>query len=94
MLLIDGHLPKLMNWAKQYDLVLLDGPSGFPPEVSVLARHADGFVWCVRWGHTLLAEVKADLDELNKQGVRLLGLAVTMVDHKEMRHYQRSARFM
>ena len=94
MLLLDGNLPKLMNWAKQYDLILLDGPSGFPPEVSILARHADGLVWCVRWGHTLLAEVKADLEELHKQGVRLLGLAVTMVDHKEMRHYQRSPPFM
>jgi Mrp family chromosome partitioning ATPase len=87
MLFIDGQLQKLMNWASQYDLILLDGPSGFVPETQILAARADGLLWCVRWGKTLLCDAKADLQGLRRQGVRVLGIAVTMVNQREMRYY-------
>jgi capsular exopolysaccharide synthesis family protein len=93
MLLIDGQLPKLMNWAKQYDLILLNGPTGLLPDVPIFAAHADGVLWCVRWGRTLLPNIKADLEELHKQQVKLLGFVVTMVDLKDMRYYQRFPRY-
>ena len=85
MLFIDGQLPKLMNWARRYDLILLHGPSGFVPELRMLASHADGLLWCVRWGRTLLRNVRDDLQDLHRQRVKLLGVAVTMVDPREMR---------
>jgi Mrp family chromosome partitioning ATPase len=88
-LFIHGQLPKVMEWAGQYDLILLDGPSGFPPEMRVFASHAEGLLWCVRWGYTLLCDVKANLEDLHRHHVNLLGLVITMVDLKEMRHYQR-----
>jgi Mrp family chromosome partitioning ATPase len=84
ILFIDGQLPKLMKWARQYDFILLHGPSGFVPELRMLASHADGLLWCVRWGRTFLS-VSGDLSILHRQRVNLLGVAVTMVDEKEMR---------
>jgi Mrp family chromosome partitioning ATPase len=89
MLFIDGQLSRLINWASQYDLILLDGPSGFVPELRILASHADGVLWCVRWGYTLLCDVRADLEKLRRERVNLVGLAVTRVNLKEMRYYQR-----
>ena len=90
MLLIDGQLTKLMRYADQYDLVLLDGPAaGFLPDAVILARHADGVLWCARWGHTLQSDVKAALDDLRKQRVTLFGLVVTMVRRGELRYYER-----
>jgi Mrp family chromosome partitioning ATPase len=93
MLFIDGQLSKLMNWAGQYDLILLHGPSGFVPEMRILASHAEGLLWCVRWGHTLLCDLKADLETLHRQQINLLGLAITTVDLREMRYYQRNLGF-
>lgn len=93
LLLMDGYLPKLMSWAEQYDLIVMDGPAGLLPDLGILARHAFGVLWCVRWGHTLLPDVKVALDDLNKQRIKLLGLALTMVDIKESAYFERSPRY-
>jgi len=80
----------LISWAGKYDLVLLDGPSGLLNDTGIIARYAEGVVWCVRWGHTHLADLRTDLAHLHNRKIRLLGLALTMVDHRELRYYQRN----
>jgi len=93
MLLIDGQLRKLMKWAEQYDQLLLNGPAGFLAYIRALADHAEGVLWCVRWRRTLLSDVRADVEEMHRQRIKLLGFAITMVDPQEMRWYQRNPRY-
>ncbi len=93
MLLAGGRLPDLISWAGQYDLILLDGPSGFPPDAGMIAQYTDGLLWCVRWGHTYVADVRADLADLHRRQIKLLGIAVTMVDHRDLRYYERNPRY-
>jgi Mrp family chromosome partitioning ATPase len=90
LLLINSHFPKLLSWAEQYDLVLLDGSSaGLYPDAGVLTRHTDGVLWCVQWGRTLQQDVVTIAQELRKRRVNLLGLAVTMAPRSELRLYER-----
>ncbi len=86
LLLINGHLPKLMNWVQDYDLVLLNGPAA---DADILAGHADGVLWCARWGHTLQCDVDAAMEDLRQQRVNVLGLVITMADPVEFRLYER-----
>lgn len=90
VLLLDGDLAKFMDWTAKYDLVTFDvSASSALSNVMVLADHTDGVVWCARWGHSLKCGVKAAVEELRRLGVNVLGLAVTMADFREMRHYER-----
>jgi Mrp family chromosome partitioning ATPase len=94
LLLIGGHLPKLMSWAEQYDLVLLDGPAAASgPDAGILAQHAGGVLWCAAWGRSLKSAVKAALDGLAKRRIHPLGFAVTEASPEEMRFYERPRPF-
>jgi Mrp family chromosome partitioning ATPase len=89
LLLIDGKFAKLMRWAEQYDLVLLDGCDSSLPGLSILGRHSDGVLWCVRWGHTTQSDVKSAADDLRKQRIDLLGFVLTIVNLRELRYFER-----
>jgi Mrp family chromosome partitioning ATPase len=79
-----------MNWSGQYDLVLLDvTASGALSNVIALAHHSDGVLWCARWGHSLKCGVKRVTHEMRRHGTNVLGLAITMVDFRQLRRYER-----
>jgi Mrp family chromosome partitioning ATPase len=90
MVLADDDLAGLMNWAKRYDLVLLDGPaSDSLLDTAILARCADGVLWCARWGSTLQSDVVRCLDDLRQHRSKVLGLIITADDLREVRLYDR-----
>ncbi len=94
LLLFEGRMPKLMSWAEQFDLVLLDGPAAASlPDAGILAQHADGVIWCVQWGRAQSSDVKAALDELRKRGSHALGFVITQGCPAEMRFYERPRLF-
>ncbi len=94
LLLMEMGMQKLMSWAEQYDLVLLDGPAaaGFP-DAGILAQSAAGVLWCAQWARAQCSDVKAALDGLAKPGVRIVGFAVTQVWPEEKRFYERPCLF-
>jgi Mrp family chromosome partitioning ATPase len=93
MLLVDSDFSKLLHWAECYDLILLDGSSGPEADTAILARHADGVLWCVCWGHTPQSDVKSALDDLRNQGANVLGLVLTMVSPDELKSHGRARPF-
>jgi capsular exopolysaccharide synthesis family protein len=94
LLLMENGMRKLMNWAEQYDLVLLDGPAvaGFP-DAGILAQSVAGVLWCAQWARVQCSDVKAAVDGTAKPGVRIVGFAVTQVWPEEMRFYERPCLF-
>jgi len=93
MLLVDSDFSKLLRWAERYDLILLDGSSGLAADTGILASHADGVLWCIRWGHTPQSDVKFALDDLRNQGANVLGLVLTMVSPDELKSHGRARPF-
>ena len=93
MLLVDSDFSKLLRWAEPYDLIVLDGSSGPEADTGILARHADGVLWCIRWGHTPQSDVKFALDDLRNQGANVLGLVLTMVSPAELKSHGRPRPF-
>src|SRR5262249_29779032 len=89
-LLIDADLANALAQASQYDLVFLDGLSlDQGADARLLARHADAVVLCARWGFGISQHVRSSIDNLRREGVRVLGLVVTMVDVAELRLFER-----
>jgi Mrp family chromosome partitioning ATPase len=90
LMLADSDLHGFLTWARRYDLVLLDGPpSNLLADQTILARHCDGLVWCVRWGSTDQATVGWALAEHRNQRNKVLGTIVTVQDFAELRLYDR-----
>jgi capsular exopolysaccharide synthesis family protein len=90
LLLMESGMQKLMSWAEQFDLVLLDGPAAAGlPDAGILAQSAAGVLWCAQWGRVQRSDVKAALDGIAKPGVKVLGFAVNQVRPEEMRFYER-----
>jgi succinoglycan biosynthesis transport protein ExoP len=81
-LFLSPALPEFLAQVKtRYDVVLMDVPPAFAlAEGRVLARHADGALLCVRWGHTPRRVVAAAVALLAEAGVRISGAALTRVD--------------
>jgi Mrp family chromosome partitioning ATPase len=89
-LLIDGDLANALPRASQYDLIFLDGLSlDQGADARLLARHADGVILCARWGFVVPQHVRSTIDSLMSEGVKVLGLVVTMVEPAELRLFER-----
>lgn len=81
LFLSNGLRVFLKEMQAAYDIVLLDVPPAFAlAEGRVLARHADGALLCVRWGHTPKRIVHGAQELLHEAGVRLAGAVLTRVD--------------
>lgn len=89
-LLIDGDLANALPRASQYDLIFLDGLSlDQGADARLLARYADGVILCARWGFVVPQHVRSAIDSLMSEGVKVLGLVVTMVEPGELRLFER-----
>jgi capsular exopolysaccharide synthesis family protein len=80
-LLASEAMRQLMRQAaKDYDLVILDGPPVLGgEEACVLAQIADGTALVARWGHTCRQDVAAAATRLIAAGADMAGLVLTRV---------------
>ena len=90
-LISNGRVADLLSWAfNRYDLVLMDGP---PTEVladsHLLAKEADGVLFCVRWGISDMQTVTQAVHELTARGARVLGLAIDRVAARQLPLYEK-----
>ena len=75
---MDSILVELID---RYDYIIVDSPPvATGPDACELSKLADATVFAVRWSHTPINAVKYALRILERNGVRVMGTILTMVD--------------
>lgn len=95
--LLSGQaLVDLLAWARQnYDLVILDSPPCLSVmDARILARRADGILYCARWGHSELAAVSEGIEDLRASGGTMLGMIIDMVPGEQYPLYDSTSSGM
>lgn len=86
--LADTDLIDLADVARDYDLVLFDGPPAATlVNGCMLAQLVDGVLCCTRWGESSVAATAEALDLIEAAGGHILGLAITMVEPSDQPLY-------
>ncbi len=71
---------------EEYDYIIINAPPVLSaPDTRMLAQHADGVVYAVRWNKTPLDVIKAGQQELETVHAPVTGLVMTQVDLRQMR---------
>lgn len=83
------RLPELLLWARDYDLVILDGPVA--EDAALVAKHVEGVLICARWGSTRAADAAAAVAGIRQSGGDVIAIAVTMADRRESRLFEAAA---
>jgi polysaccharide biosynthesis transport protein len=88
-LLSGAALGQLLSWAtSRYDLVLIDSPpSRALQDARILARRADGVLYCTQWGRSQMESVLEGVHELQAAGGHMLGLVLDRVETERYRLY-------
>jgi capsular exopolysaccharide synthesis family protein len=73
---------------KKYDFVVFDSPPIMATDdAASFATRTDAVIFVVRAGHTRLRQIRASLESLRRRGVRIYGLVVNFIDHREPGYY-------
>jgi capsular exopolysaccharide synthesis family protein len=73
---------------KKYDFVVFDSPPIMATDdAASFATRTDAVLFVVRAGHTRLRQIRASLESLRRRGVRIYGLVVNFIDHREPGYY-------
>ncbi len=71
---------ELLEWAKHYDLVLVDTPAvAWLMDAALLAPHMEGVLFCLRAGRPPVAHPLNSLPEMQRDNGNVVGLALTFV---------------
>ena len=92
-LLSNGRIDELLRYARSaYDLVVIDTPpSEMLMDARLLAKRADGVIYCASWGQSHSEAVLDGIRNIEQAGGRVLGLAVGMVRENEYPLYDTGA---
>ena len=79
--LLSGHrFAELLEWAKNYDLVLVDTPPvAWLMDAALLAPHVEGVLFCLRAGRPPIPHPLNSLPELQRDNGNVVGLVLTFV---------------
>lgn len=73
---------------RAYDVVIIDTPPVLlVPDARVVAKQADAVIYAVRWNATPKRDVQAGLRLMTDGGIRVTGLALTLIDLKKLKRY-------
>lgn len=73
---------------KRYDLVLIDTPPVLVvPDARVIGQHVDAIIYSVKWDATAKSSVSAGLAMFESVGLKVTGLALSLVDSRGMKRY-------
>ncbi len=82
--LLREEMSGLLDWARSYDVVLIDGPPpAFLADARVLATKADGALLCVRSGRSSVGQIVAAASAIRTLGGNILGLAMNASEGAE-----------
>jgi polysaccharide biosynthesis transport protein len=74
---------------KVADIVILDGPPFLVTDASLLATKVDGVLLVVRSGYSRKNEVQYSLEQLERAGARVIGVALNGINRSEETVYSR-----
>jgi capsular exopolysaccharide synthesis family protein len=88
-LLMNDRFRETMQFLKKkYDFVVFDSPPIMATDdAASFATRTDAVIFVVRAGHTRLRQIRASLESLRRRGVRIYGLVVNFIDHREPGYY-------
>lgn len=79
-LLSGSRFPELLEWARPYDLVLIDSPPvATLMDTALLAPHVEGILFCLRAGRPPAVHPLNTLPEIQRDHGNVVGLALTFV---------------
>jgi Mrp family chromosome partitioning ATPase len=82
--LLRPEMSSLLEWARSYDVVLIDGPpSAFIADARVLVVKVDGALLCARPGRSSIGQIVAASSAIKSLGGNVLGLAMNAADDAE-----------
>lgn len=91
--LSSDKLAQLLSDLKtQADVVIIDGPPFLLADASVLSAKVDGVLAVVRAKHTQATEALTMLDQLQRAGARVIGVAFNRNKSKEKFYYYRNLK--
>lgn len=79
-----GILEKLKQ---QSDTIIIDGPPFVVADAPILASKADGVLLIFRIGHTRKPAVKAMMEQINRSGAKVVGVALNRLPSQQMGYY-------
>jgi len=88
-LLMSDRFRETMAFLKtKYDFVVFDSPPIMATDdAASFATRTDAVIFVVRAGHTRLRQIRSSLEGLHRRGVRIYGVIVNFIDHREPSYY-------
>jgi succinoglycan biosynthesis transport protein ExoP len=77
----------LENLKQQTDTIIIDGPPFVVADAPILASKADGVLLIFRIGHTRKPAVKAMMEQINRSGAKVVGVALNRLPSQQMGYY-------
>lgn len=82
----------LSDMKREYDTVIIDGPPFLLADASVLAAKVDGVLLVIQSKHTQATHAMSMLDQLERAGARIVGVALNRIQVKEPHYYYRDLK--
>jgi capsular exopolysaccharide synthesis family protein len=88
LLMSEKFRASMVEMRKKYDFVVFDSPPIMATDdAASFATRTDAVIFVVRAGHTRLRQIRASLESLRRRGVRIYGLVINFIDHREPGYY-------
>jgi capsular exopolysaccharide synthesis family protein len=88
LLMSDRFRETMVELRKRYDFVVFDSPPIMATDdAASFATRTDAVIFVVRAGHTRLRQIRSSLEGLHRRGVRIYGIIVNFIDHREPSYY-------
>jgi capsular exopolysaccharide synthesis family protein len=88
LLMSERFKETMVQLKKKYDFVVFDSPPIMATDdAASFATRTDAVIFVVRAGHTRLRQIRSSLEGLHRRGVRIYGIIVNFIDHREPSYY-------
>jgi capsular exopolysaccharide synthesis family protein len=88
LLMSDRFGNTIKELKEKYDFVIFDSPPILATDdAASFATRTDAVVFVIRAGSTRLRQIRASLESLYRRGVRVYGVVVNFIDHREPGYY-------
>ncbi len=77
----------LSELKERADIIIIDGPPFIITETSILADKADGLLLVVRPGFTREGKIKAMIEQIERVGAKVIGIALNQIPQHHMPSY-------
>jgi capsular exopolysaccharide synthesis family protein len=77
----------LETLGRSADIVIIDGPPFIVADASILASKVNGVLLIIQLGHTRVPAIKAMMEQINRSGAKVVGVALNRLPAKSVGYY-------